>query len=1141
MTSRTLGHYRLEDRIGEGGMGEVYRAWDTRLNRAVAVKVWHRAAAGGGSPRRLLREARAASALNHPNIVIVHELGETPEGDEYIVQEFIDGRTLRELMADRLPVARIADIGAEVARALAAAHAAGIVHRDIKPENVMVRADGYVKVLDFGIAYMAEPTPDEETTHTAVETVASSLLGTPSYMAPEQARGLAGGPAVDVFGLGVVLYEAVTGRRPFVGPTNLGILASIASDAPVPAARLVPDLPRAFDDLLQAMLEKAPERRPTAAEVEAALAGGGATAGRPATGGATPPQTTVGREAQLDQLRAAYARVRDGRSLMMGVSGEPGIGKTSLLEDFLGEIAGSGDHPTIMRGRCSENLAGNEAYLPVLEALDGLLARAGGSSFDTLMRTVAPTWHAQVSTASTGDGEGREAIPAASQERMKRELGALFHDLSRRAPLVWVIDDLHWADVSTVDILNYLAGRFGGMRLLILTGFRPSDMALAKHPFLGIRSDLQSRGAYEEIALSFLTRDDVARYLALQCPGHRIPEAFVADIHARTEGSPLFMVDLIRYLRDTHVIVKVDGVWTVAEAVSAAPRELPESVRGMIARKIERVDDADRRLLLAASVQGQEFDSTVLGEALQLDPIEVEERLETLERVHVFVRRGEEHEFPDRTLTLRYRFVHVLYQNVLYASLQPTRRAALAGRTARALAAHQGADASAVAGRLALLFETAREFAASAQYFYVAAQRAVALFGFREALSLADRGLDGLRGLPEGPERAQLELGLQMVRGLALRSVRGWAAPELEPTFARARQICQELDDPPELFPVLWNLAFFHMIRGNLSLVQEQLVTLNAQARAAGEPAFLMSADHLAGVTCEFMGDVRESTRLLEEARALHDPARHAAYNAMFGIDPGMVARAMSSRPLWALGLADQALARSHETIALGRSQRQPVTLVFALIVSEGIHLYRGEAAEAIALGDEIIALCREYEFPQEAEWARAFQGAAFALEGRVEEGVRQLRASLDALAKLRSGLVRTMFLSLLAEALWRAGDVPGGLAVVDEGFAHADQTLEHGFVHELHRVRGGLLRLAGRDTDAEAALRAAVDHAARRGATAFELRAATALARLLADTGRAAEGRAVLRPVYDGLTEGRGTADLVAARTLLADLDEAR
>ena len=235
-------------------------------------------------------------------------------------------------------------------------------------------------------------------------------------------------------------------------------------------------------------------------------------------------------------------------------------------------------------------------------------------------------------------------------------------------------------------------------------------MALAQHPFLGIANDLQSRGLFEEVALGFLEPADVERYLALEFPEHRLPADFSALIHAKTEGSPLFMADLVRYLRDSGGIVEQNGSWVLARSMSDMPRDLPESVRSMIARKIEQVDERDRALLLAASVQGHEFDSAIVSEAIEMDPADVEERLDVLERVHVFVKRGSEDEFPDLTLTLQYQFVHVLYQNMLYASLQPTRRTALSGRVARALVAH-GEHTPASAARLAILFEAARDFA----------------------------------------------------------------------------------------------------------------------------------------------------------------------------------------------------------------------------------------------------------------------------------------------------------------------------------------------------------------------------------------------------------------------------------------------
>ena len=1141
MPPATLAHYRLDTRIGHGGMGEVYRAFDTRLNRFVAVKVMRSAEAEDVAVGRFLREARAASALNHPNIVVIHEVGETSEGDHFIVQELIDGPTLRSLLDEPMPLGKIAEIGAQIARALDAAHAAGIVHRDVKPENVMLRSDGFVKVLDFGLARtLALETNDDTVTHAALDTMPGVLVGTASYMSPERISGVQFGPPTDVFALGVMLYEMAAGKRPFVAPTGLGVITSIVAEQPVPLTRLNAAIPIAFDDLVQRMLAKNPERRPSARDVEQhliAMQRSDSLVDHAALT-ASARRTTVGRETQRVQLRRAYAAVREGRGGIVAVTGEPGIGKTSLIEDFLNEVASSSAPPTLARGRCSERLAGAEAYLPVLEALDSLLHRRAGPSVDETMKTSAPTWYLEVAKRTLEQvslAQLREHAPLASQERMKRELSSLLEELSRVQPVVLFIDDLHWADVSTIDILNYLAVRLSDMRVLVLASYRPSDMALSQHPFLGVRRDLQARGLFEEIPLPFLEIDDVERYLALQFPSHRFPSDFASVIHSKTEGSPLFMADLVRYLRDTGGIAEENGRWVLSSSLGDVPRGLPESVRSMIERKIEQVDEHDRRLLLTASVQGHQFDSVIVAEAADLDPGEVEDRLERLERVHVFVKRGHEHEFPDRTLTLHYQFVHVLYQNMLYASLQPTRRKAYSARVAEALLRHHGDQSSTIAGQLAVLLEGARDFAASARFFVTAARHSVGLFAFREAVSLSDRGLSALRALPDSPARKQQELELQMLKGRALRSTSGWATPEVEEVFARARQLCQELDEPPELFPVLCSLAHFHMIRGNLRECRDRADALIVQAEHAGNPAFLMAAHHLAGVSREFIGEMVQSSVHLERARELHNPAEHSAYTAMYGFDPGMLARAMTSRPLWALGFPDRADRRARETLDLARSQRQPTTLAFALVVMQGIHLYRGNATDALAVGDELTALCGEYGLRQEAEWSRAFQGSAMASSGRLEEGIDLLKDTLAVQQSINAGLVRPTFLALLGEALWRAGRIGEGLEAVAEGLSHAERTFQSGYVAELHRVQGQLFVLAGNQAAAEDAFRAALEYARGQQAKSFELRAAEALAHLLQASGRDAEAGATLAPIYESFSEGHSTADLRNARTTLS------
>ena len=1135
----TIQHYRLENQIGHGGMGDVFRAVDTRLQRPVAIKLMRDPKGELAiAVHRFLREARAASALNHPNIVVVHDIGETPEGQHYIVQEFIDGLTLRAQMSGELALPAILTIGRQVAQALAAAHAAGIAHRDIKPENVMVRSDGYVKVLDFGLARAPEAETSTATTHVDTEPDPGVILGTIAYMSPEHARGVAAGPAADIFAFGIMLYEMAAGRRPFVGPTTSAVLAAILLEDPVPLSHLNPEVPPALESLVHRMLAKDPGWRPPAAEVEEEL--GLLAAGEPVRAQKTREpagRRTVGRGPERERMHAAYEQVRGGQGRLLTVLGEPGIGKTILAEDFLAELAQLPERPIVVRGRCSERLAGAEAYLPLLEALDSLLHRSSWSSVHTLVKNVAPSWYVQVAHAAGSHdsvARVREEAPAASQERMKRELGALLQEASRLRPFVLFLDDLHWADVSTIDMLNYLAGRFDQMRLLVVATYRPADMAIAGHPFLAIRDELRAHGALVELPLGFLDRDDVERYLDLTFPTHRFPPALAALIHAKTEGSPLFMADVVRDLRDSGSLAEQDGAWVLTRSEADALRELPASIRSMIARKIERLDETNRKIVQAASVQGPEFDSAVVSEALDMDPAEVEERLDALEHAHGFVRRLREHEFPDLTLTLQFQFVHVLYQNSLHASLQPTRRVSLSGRVARALAGHHREEHAAIAGRLAALFEAAREFGTSAHYYLAGARHAVSLFAFPEALSLGDRGLAVLRGMPDGPERTQHELGLQMIRGLALRMMKGWANPEIEPVFARARELCTRLGDPPELFPVLWAITLYHAIRGDLREYRRRADDLMAEAERTGNPAFLMAAHHLLGVCLEFEGNLVESSRVLDRGRELHDPAQHLAYTAMYGLDPGMIARAMSSRPLWILGYPDRARGRAHETLNLARSQRQPITLVFALLVTQGVHLVRGEATDALAIGDEVVMLCQEYGLPQEREWSRSFQGAALAALGHLDEGIDQLADSLAVQQAIGAGLVRSAFLAVLADLLRFAGRVDEGLRAVDEGFVHAERTGEGGYLAELHRARAELLRVAEGDAAAEVSFAAAVEYARRQQSRSFELRAATGWAQLLLASDRKRAAKEVLEPAYRWFTEGLGTADLTAARATL-------
>ncbi len=456
-----LGPYVVHSLLGSGGMGEVYRAFDERLRREVALKlIARRLTTESDAVDRFIREALAVSALNHPNIVTIHETGEADEG-RFIAMEFVQGRTLRECMRQGLSVERAVDVARQIAEALAVAHAAQIVHRDIKPDNVMVRDDGYVKVLDFGLARVATSDEQNESTLTGA-TRTGLVLGTVGYMSPEQARGENVTLASDVFAYGILLYELLSGQHPFHAASPLAVLHGILSDAPVPPSRMGVEIPPALDQLTLECLQKDARLRPSAAEVASRLRGNEpasahialSTTGRPAT-----PPRLVGREAEFEMLTDAYWQAAAGRGLVVAVAGEPGLGKTALVENALNCLSASGE-ARIVRGRCSERLAGSEAYLPFLEALDGLLRTETHGNLARVLKAVAPNWYVQVMSLPENDSSATRVLAEAgtgSQQRMKREMAAFLEEASRLQPVVVFLDDLHWADGSTVDLLGYLA------------------------------------------------------------------------------------------------------------------------------------------------------------------------------------------------------------------------------------------------------------------------------------------------------------------------------------------------------------------------------------------------------------------------------------------------------------------------------------------------------------------------------------------------------------------------------------------------------------------------------------------------------------------------------------------------------------
>jgi predicted ATPase len=516
----------------------------------------------------------------------------------------------------------------------------------------------------------------------------------------------------------------------------------------------------------------------------------------------------------------------------------------------------------------------------------------------------------------------------------------------------------------------------------------------------------------------------------------------------------------------------------------------------------------------------------------------VEGRLEVLERVHVMVRLVREQTFPDGTLTLRYGFVHVLYQNALYASLQPTRKAAWSAATARALLGHYGEKSAGLAAELAMLFEAARDHERAADHYLVAAENAARIFAHHEAVALARRGLALLQTLADTPERARRELLLQVTLGMQLQVTQGYAAPEVERTYARARALCEHVQEAPPLFRVLWGLWAFYLVRSQLGKSRELGERLFTLAQRSQDPAQVLQARLALAVTSHSLGDPAATREHMEQAVALYDPKRHSSHTYVYGQDPGVACLAFGAVALWLLGYPDQAVQRSREAVALGGELGQPNTLALALYFAAVLRQYRREGPAVQRSAEAATAITTEHGLSLWQAGSLVMRGWALAEQGAWASGIAQLRQGLTAWVATGGEAHHTYHLALLAEALGREGQIEEGLGVLAEALVLMHGTGEGFHGAELHRLRGEFLlrqeAAEGACREAEGCFGRALGMARRQQAKSLELRAAMSLTRLYQKQDRQAEARPMLADCYGWFTEGFDTADLQEAKALL-------
>ncbi|MDQ1590385.1 MAG: eukaryotic-like serine/threonine-protein kinase [Pyrinomonadaceae bacterium] len=967
---QAIKHYRIVEKLGQGGMGEVYRAEDTKLGRHVAIKLLPAAATRDAIARlRLAREARSASALNHPNIVTIHSVDDHDDFD-FIVMEYVEGETLRATAArGHLPLPLLLDIGAQVADALAAAHAIGIIHRDIKSENILLTRRGHVKVLDFGLAKLMDAsagydretliTPLAQTAPTRIDlTGAGVVVGTIFYMSPEQTRGEPLDARSDIFSLGCVLYEMATGRLPFRGTSVLSVAHEIASTHPPPPSGMRPELPFEFDLIIERALAKDREQRyASAAELADALNSlrgrtNGYVSALTQAGEVSPAnnesESFVGREAELCRLDEVLRQSIGGAGRVVFVTGEPGIGKTSLVDEFMRRSRRLYSGLLFSRGRCVEQYGTGEAYLPFLDAIGALLNAPHRERVAAVLRTYAPTWCLQfpsalVSTTALEMSQQQQQDPAnVTKERMLREMGDALAALASASPVVLFLEDLQWADPSSIDLLRHLSQRIGDQRLLMLGTLRADEVELSEHPLKKYKLEMQARRLSEEIALDSLNETHIAKYLDAHFAPNDFPPEFASFVESKTEGHPLFATGLLQFLAERGEIAKIDNCWSLARPLSEMDVETPESVRSMIRKKIETLGEDDRRTLQYASVAGDEFLSTVVAELLGADDLETEERLAVLDKVHRLIVTVGEDELPDGSLATRYRFVHALYQNMLYAELVSKRRILLHRQAGEQLVKHYGRQSPRIAGQLAMHFERGRAFERAVEFLLHAGDNAARLYANAEAAE----------------------------------------------HYTHAIELAEKLTDEDKAK----NLLELHQKRGSTNL------SLGRFAEA-----------------------VDDYTEMLTQARALKSPAQEsAALNAL-------------TMTLFYSHRLDEITARADEILALAERSGSAALRIEAMQVIALKNLGYGELAEAKTMLDEIIADARTLDHQKVLLTGLAWRGILYFFQTDYVAAEVMLKEAQALARELRDGFLLLESYFVLGMVRGNQGRLSEALATFDE------------------------------------------------------------------------------------------------------------
>ncbi len=718
----------------------------------------------------------------------------------------------------------------------------------------------------------------------------------------------------------------------------------------------------------------------------------------------------VGREAELAQLHHWLDKALSGERQIVFVTGEPGIGKTTVVEAFL---SGMGQLATGIReqevqssrqpmpvawslmpslwvgwGQCIEQHGAGEAFLPVLDALGRLCRGVHGNHLLHVLRQHAPMWLVQMpSLLRAQDGEAlQRSTQPATRERMLRELAEALEVLTQEHPIVLVLEDLHWSDVSTLDLLAFVARRKEPARLLVIGVYRPVEMLSEGHPLKSITQELYAHGLGAELPLRSLNDEAIAQYLearfGIEAQHTASLQNLARPLHLRTNGNPLFLVSLVNDLIQRELLVQTATGWRLKEDAAMLDSTVPDTIRHLVARQSERLSPEERQALEAASVAGMEFSAASVAAALATHTATIEHCCEQLVERQQFLNRLGVEEWPDGTLAARYSFLHALYQQLWHERVSPVQIQHFHLQIGRRKEHAYRERAREIAAELAVHFEQGRAFRKAVQYLQQAGENALRRSAHQEAIILLTKGLEIVKTLPDPSEGAQQELGLQLALGPAFIATKGNGALEVEHSYRRAQALCQQVGETRQLFPALFGLRSFHIVQGEVQTAHGFGPQLLALAQRAQDVEFLLEAYVALGSTSMQLGDLTASRTYNEQGLASYDPVRCYSHASVYGTDPGVLCCSCLSWILQWLGYPDQALEKDQQAIRLAEQLNHPFSLAVALNNSCVFYGQRRDISAMQQRAKALLPLATAQGFPAYAAVGAIMQGLALAKQG---------------------------------------------------------------------------------------------------------------------------------------------------------------